>query len=157
MRGPQGGAKHFLWLAVVAAGLVVACAAGTAAAGPVMLLGSNEVPPVNTQASGIADISITQLKCPPATSGGQCNHVIGVLTTHGVNATAAHIHRGKPSENGPVVVPLVRRPKTDNIWEVPSGVTVSQDVYEAWWNGNLYVNVHSAANPNGEIRGQLKR
>ena len=157
MKGLRGGVKHSLWLGVGAAGFVVACAAGPAVADPVMLSGSAEVPPVTTQASGWADISVVLHKCPSPTSGGSCPTVVGSVSTAGVNATAAHIHRATAGQNGPVVVPLARRPGTDSVWDVPSGSTLSQDVYEAWWNGQLYVNVHSAANPGGEIRGQLKR
>lgn len=159
MRGRQGGRKHFLWVAVGAAGLLVACAAGTAAAGPVMLGGNAEVPPVTTQASGIADISMIVSKCPPASSSAtSCYQAVGTVTTSGVAATAAHIHQAAAGQNGPVVVPLKARPGTSNaIWDVEPDTTVSQAVYEAWWNGNLYVNVHSAANPNGEIRAQLRR
>ena len=158
MKGLRGGVKHSVWLSAGAAGLLVACAAGTAAAGQVVLSGSAEVPPVTTQASGLADVSIVTFKCPPATSSTiVCYTVIGTVTTAGVNATAAHIHRAAAGQNGPVVVPLKRRPGNDNAWDVESGVTVGQDLYEAWWNGQLYVNVHSAANPGGEIRAQLTR
>lgn len=157
MRGLRGSMKLSLWLGVGAAGLL-ACAAGPAAADPIALSGSAEVPPVNSQSSGIADIGIIQTKCPPATtSSTECYNVIGTVSTGGFQSTAAHIHRAKAGENGPVVVPLARRPGTDAIWDVPSGTTVSKDVYQAWWDGLLYVNVHSAANPGGEVRGQLKR
>ena len=159
MKGLRGGVKHSLRLGMGAAGLLVACAAGQAAAAPVMLGGSNEVPPVTTQASGIADVSIVTFKCPPATSSAiNCYTVVGTVTTSGINPTAVHVHKGAAGQNGPVVVPLRARAGTNNaIWDVEAGTTVGQDVFEAWWNGQLYVNVHSAANPNGEIRGQVTR
>ena len=156
MKGLRGGVKHSLWLSVGTAGLLIACAAGTASAEPVVLAGSQEVPPVTTQATGIADISIILSKCPPATAGLNCPTVIGTVSTAGVMATAAHIHQAASGQNGPVVVPLAKRPNSE-IWDVPPATTVSQDVYEAWWNGNTYINVHSAANPGGEIRAQLRR
>jgi len=40
--------------------------------------------------------------------------------------------------------------------KIPQGADITRDQYEAWWNGQTYVNVHSAANPGGEIRGQLR-
>jgi hypothetical protein len=158
MRGLRRNVKLSFWLGVGAAGLLATCAAGTAAANPVVLSGSAEVPPVTTQASGIADISIVIFKCPPATSSAiTCYTVVGTVTTGGFASTAAHIHRAAAGQNGPVVVPLKRRPGNDAIWDVEAGTTVNQDVYEAWWNGQLYVNVHSAAHPGGEIRAQLTR
>jgi len=157
MKGLRGSIKHSVWLGVGAA-VLLACAAGPSAADPIVLSGANEVPPVTTQASGIADIGIIQTKCPAATtSSTECYNVIGTLSTAGMQATAAHIHQGAAGTNGPVVVTLARRPGTDNLWDVPSGTTVPRDVYQAWWDGQLYVNVHSAANPGGEIRGQLRR
>jgi hypothetical protein len=159
MKGLRGSVKHSLWLGVGAAGLLAVCGAAPAAADPIPLSGSNEVPPVTTQASGIADVGIVVSKCPPATSSATtCYNVVGTVSTGGMTPTAAHIHKAAAGQNGPVVVPLAARPGTNNVmWDVPSGTTVGQDVYEAWWNGQLYVNVHSAANPGGEIRGQLSR
>jgi hypothetical protein len=162
MKGLRGVVRHSPWLSVGAAALLVACAAGTAGAEPVVLGGSQEVPPVTTNAMGIADISIVQHKCPGGggvggLSGSDCPTVVGTVSISGANITAVHIHQGASGQNGPVVVPLARRPGTDNVWDVPSKSTVSQAVYEAWWSGNTYVNAHSAANPGGEIRAQLRR
>jgi len=42
----------------------------------------------------------------------------------------------------------------DNMWSVPC-VRPTDAQYDAFKLGNLYVNVHSAANPSGEIRGQM--
>ena len=38
---------------------------------------------------------------------------------------------------------------------MPPGIRLNDTEYEAYKLGNLCVNVHSAANPNGEIRGQI--
>jgi CHRD domain-containing protein len=161
MRGLRGAVNHSLWLGVGGAGLLVACAAGPAVAEPVVLSGSTEVPPVTTQASGIADVSIVYIKCAGAGFGGHgsgdCPTAVGTVTTGGVAVTAVHIHQAAAGQNGPVVVSLKPRPDNNAIWDVPPGATVSQAVYEAFWNGQLYVNVHSAANPGGEIRAQLRR
>ena len=108
----------------------------------VMLSGANEVPPVTTTASGEGTISI-------ADDGA----VSGSVTTKGVNGTAAHIHMAGTGKNGPVIVPLT---KDGDTYKAAAGAKLTPEQMTAFKNGDLYVNVHSAANPNGELRGQLK-
>jgi hypothetical protein len=160
MRGWQVVVKRSLWAGVGATALFVAgctTSGGTgssALVGQQYLTGSQEVPPVTTNASGVTDIYVHSLKCPAATSSSNCYHPIGSVSVAGVTPTAVHVHQAAAGQNGPVIVPLVRM--SDTLWVIPSGANINQDQYEAWWAGNTYVNVHSAANPAGEIRGQLK-
>jgi len=66
-------------------------------------------------------------------------------------ALAAHIHIGPPNGTGPVVVPLCG-PCTSG----QSGkASVPAKLVTALTAQTAYVNVHTAKNPNGEIRGQL--
>jgi hypothetical protein len=67
-------------------------------------------------------------------------------------ALAAHIHRGKPGKAGPVVVPLCGPCRSGRVGKV----NISKAVLTALEAGNAYVNVHTARNPAGEIRGQAK-
>ena len=112
--------------------------------GKVTLSGSQQVPPVTTSASGSAAIKV-----------GSDKSVSGSVTTSGVNGTAAHIHMGAAGQAGPVAVPLAKG-ADGTTWSVPAGAKLTDAQYEAYKAGNLYVNVHSAANKGGEIRGQLK-
>jgi hypothetical protein len=66
-------------------------------------------------------------------------------------AIAAHIHIAARGEPGPVVAPLCG-PCTNN--QTGSGTLEPGDV-SALRAGRLYVNVHTAQNPNGEVRGQV--
>ena len=66
----------------------------------------------------------------------------------------AHIHEAATGQNGPVIVPLSKT--ADNVWSVPQGAKLSAAQMQSFKDGNLYVNVHSAANKAGEIRSQLK-
>jgi hypothetical protein len=67
-------------------------------------------------------------------------------------ATAAHIHMGAMGKAGNVVVVLCastcKSGKTGT-------ATISAALQTAFKKHLLYVNVHTAKNPNGEIRGQL--
>jgi hypothetical protein len=121
---------------------------------PTTLSGTQEVPAVTTSASGSTDVSVSYSKCPPATASNYCPTVYGSVVTAGIKGTAAHIHQGAAGQNGPVVVTLTK--VDDNTWLVPSGVTLTDAQYDAYWAGLLYVNVHSDANKGGEIRAQLK-
>ena len=69
----------------------------------------------------------------------------------GLTATDAHIHDGAAGVPGPIIVPLTGGPTA---WSGTSAPLTALQVADLRDQG-LYVNVHSAAFPSGEIRGQL--
>jgi len=127
-------------------GLIAAIAlASSAYAGDVKvtLTGAEEVPAVTTSATGTGTISVKD-----------DGTISGSVTTKGVEGMAAHIHRAPAGKNGPPVVPLTKT--GDGVWSVAEGTKLNAEQLAAFKAGELYVNVHSAANKGGEIRGQLK-
>ncbi len=87
------------------------------------------------------------------------------------NVTAAHFHLGAPGTNGGIVFGFIGTPnnETDNDtvvnaaagtikgqWDASegNGTTLTAQVANLM-TGQLYFNVHTSANPGGEIRGQV--
>lgn len=126
--------------------IIVGCATtnGSSQEGmKITLSGSQEVPPVKTSATGSATVTIRSDRS-----------VSGTIATAGIDATAAHIHEGEAGKNGPVIVPFAKA--ADGTWSIAPGAKLSETQYASYLAGNLYVNVHSAANKAGEIRGQIR-
>jgi hypothetical protein len=107
------------------------------------LSGASEVPPVTTSATGTAAVTIN----PDRT-------VAVKVTVTGMTATASHIHEGAAGTNGPVIVPFTKT--GDNAFASSDGAKLTESQYASYKAGNLYVNVHSAAHPGGEVRAQIK-
>jgi roadblock/LC7 domain-containing protein len=107
------------------------------------LTGASEVPAVTTSASGTAAVTIN-----PDRS------VVVKVNVTGMTATASHIHEGAAGTNGPVIVPFTKT--GDNAFASSDGAKLTESQYASYKAGNLYVNVHSAAHPGGEIRAQIK-
>ncbi|SEO67085.1 CHRD domain-containing protein [Nitrosovibrio sp. Nv6] len=133
-------------VALIAGALTLAGGAGLATAGEIKvnLSGDQEVPPVQTSATGSGAITVEDDKS-----------VKGKITTSDIKGTGAHIHEGAVGKNGPDIITLKKT--GDNEWLVPDGAQLTDAQYDAFKAGNLYVNVHSDAHKSGEIRGQLKR
>lgn len=107
------------------------------------LTGAQETPATTSIATGYASIAVNP------TSGA----ISGAVLTSGITGTGAHIHEAATGTAGPIIIPL-----TDaggGLWTVPAGATLTSTQVTSWQNGNLYVNVHTTANPGGEIRAQL--
>ena len=141
-------------LVAVAALFLAACGGGGGGGGSsasvstfktVALNGAQENPSVTTAAVGNGFISVDE------GSGA----VKGSITTFAINGAAAHIHEGAAGVNGPIIVELVQGPP--GTWTVPEGATLGAAQVASFKAGNLYVNVHTAANPTGETRGQIGR
>jgi hypothetical protein len=116
---------------------------GWAFAGDVKLTGDSEVPPVTTSATGTGTITV-----------GEDKSITGKVTTKGVEGTAAHVHLAAAGKNGPPIIALEKG--ADGAWNIPKGSKLTDEQYKAYKAGELYVNVHSAANKGGELRAQLK-
>ena len=129
---------------LVVAALFGGCAAmHTPQTSNVNLTGTQEVPPVATSATGAGQITVM----PDRT-------VSGKITVFGMDSTVAHIHIAEVGRAGPPVITLSKT--GENTFTVPSGSTLTESQYAAYQAGDLYVNVHSPAHPEGEVRAQLK-
>ena len=120
------------------------------------LSGDNEVPPVPSNGNGgvIATIEGTTLTLGGTFEG--LNSGIDLTLFNGAN-----IHEGAPDENGEIIIDLL--PLLDPESGRRSGMfitgsnefTLSPTQLAALFNGQLYVNLHTDDNPEGEVRGQL--
>jgi hypothetical protein len=128
-----------------AVGFLASCATMSPLVGgqTITLDGASEVPAVATAATGTATVDIKSDRS-----------VTVLVTVTGMTATASHIHEGAAGSNGPVILPFVKT--GDNTFAAAEGAKLTDAQYESYKAGKLYINVHSAKNPGGEIRGQLK-
>lgn len=112
-------------------------------------LGTAEVPPVTTNGSGAGTFALNAAQTEVA-------YYISAENL-GSNVTAAHFHIAPTGQDGPIVEDI-----TNNI----QGNATSLNINGRWTNltasevasllaGNVYVNIHTTQNPDGELRGQL--
>ncbi|MEN7342294.1 MAG: CHRD domain-containing protein [Pseudomonadota bacterium] len=66
-----------------------------------------------------------------------------------------HLHAGFAGENGPVLLPLQPVDGSDTQYRGSEADLIADLDFDALGNGGTYINIHSAANPSGELRGQL--
>ena len=108
----------------------------------ISLNGAAEVPPVVTSASATGKFIVL-----PDRS------ISGSIKVSGMVPTMAHIHEAPVGKNGPPIITLSKAP--DDSYSVPPDTRLSEAQYTSHATGKLYVNVHSAQHPDGEIRAQL--
>jgi len=106
------------------------------------LSGAQEVPPVTTAATGTLSLVLNAAR----------NQVTYTLQHTVMNATVAHLHLGAAGVNGP---PAITIAPLSTMTMGMAAITAEQ--VTALEAGRIYANVHSPANPMGEIRGQVIR
>jgi hypothetical protein len=106
---------------------------------------SNEVPPVDSKGAGSVTATFD-------TASKQLSWKGNVTGLSGP-ATAAHFHAAEAGKNGAVVVPIAGADKGS----FEGSATLTDAQAEELMAGKWYVNVHTAANKAGEIRGQVMK
>ncbi|MGA9152910.1 MAG: CHRD domain-containing protein, partial [Candidatus Nitrosopolaris sp.] len=137
------------------------------------LMGSNEVAPVNTPATGVANFTLS----PDEKS------LHYTLSAHDITGVmGAHIHVGTSTQNGPILFTLLNSsmsatPSSNTGISITGTITSSdirgnltgkpimphvgmtvgsmRELVSLLTSGTAYVNVHTQQHQNGEIRGQI--
>jgi hypothetical protein len=117
------------------------------------LTGAQEVPAVAISATGQGTAVIS----------ADGSTVTYLVTYSGLSGTlnAAHFHTGAAGVAGGVILPLVAGPSpmsgtlTAADFKASGSVTTFAQAVAAIRAGTTYFNLHTAANPGGEIRGQI--
>ncbi len=104
-----------------------------------------EVPAVDGAGTGTATIKVGR------TSGS----ISGTLTVTGLtgDVNAAHIHTAEAGNNGGVIIQLEMG--ANNTLSIPDGTVLDANQLADLLAGKTYFNVHTTANPAGEVRGQI--
>jgi hypothetical protein len=132
----------------------LACTAVLALASPAMaanvnlkadLKGASEVPPTDSKGAGSVTATFDTASKKLSWKGS--------VTGLSGPATAAHFHSGEAGKNGAVVVPIAGA--DEGSFEGSATLTDAQA--EELMAGKWYVNVHTAANKGGEVRGQVAK
>ncbi len=124
-----------------------------------VLTGASVVPTVTTDAKGDARFHLSK-------DGKKLFYRIKAAGLEGI--TAAHIHMGKKGENGPPIALINVKPaKAKKTGTIAKGAVTKNELMTSLKGKDLsalideinaenaYVNVHTAKNPDGEIRGQI--
>ena len=155
--------RRLVLTSLIAAGLMLAFAPDVTAQVRQMeaaLNGGEETPPINTGAFGTAEVSVDLNR-------RTINYRVRVWNFP-TGATVGHFHAGAEDTPGPVIINLnVPSGATDD-FEVSGtatqadfvprpekGIHTWDDALQAVVGSNTYINIHSMANPTGEIRGQV--
>jgi hypothetical protein len=155
------GLSRVATIGMLAAGVVVIAAARTSDVPRshdikyvARMTGPNEVPPNNEKGWGTASFTL---------DGTNLHYTISTKDLTGP-ATAAHIHIGGPTIAGGVAYGFKVTEEGGTISKgtidlnKPVSAAISGDSLLVLLNtGNAYVNVHTAAHPGGEIRGQVTK
>jgi len=154
---------------VVAATIVVLGAATATAHAQIIqftanLSGANETPAPGVLTGAFANATVTL-----DLATGRVTWSIDVFNMpSGTNN--AHFHVGGPGLAGPTVVNIAFPPNISNDYNLSGSATAANltprndqgirswdDFIQALMGGQTYLNIHSAVNPGGEIRGQVIR
>ncbi|WP_234369109.1 CHRD domain-containing protein [Brumimicrobium mesophilum] len=114
-----------------------------------VLSGDQEVPAVSTMATGVVKVSLSS-DFSTINYSAQVEGLSGAIM-------GAHFHNEAAGANGPVVVDLTGDVNGNIISGTITGAAVTQDLIREFLEGNIYLNVHTAANMGGEIRAQISR
>lgn len=81
--------------------------------------------------------------------------VSGKVMLTGVTATAVNLYEGFAGMTGGSVVMLTQNTTTAGEWDLSASAMLTADQVTALLQGGFYIQALSAANPGGEIRGQI--
>jgi len=120
---------------------------------------------INTTGMAVAAVAMTAAQIFPAPSSGaagMANITVkldsgatrGKVMLRGLTATAVTINEGFAGATGPRVITLANGDAAGE-WVVPANALLTAEQVTALQQGKLYVIATSAANPRGEVRGQI--
>ena len=114
------------------------------------LEGGQEVPPVDTAAGGTGALTLN------AAQDALAYDITVNVAQLSFPMTAAHFHNAPTGEAGGVVRTLTFVNGTaTGTWTSSDDQPFTSETLAQLLAGNLYINVHTAANPGGELRGQV--
>jgi hypothetical protein len=107
------------------------------------LKGASQVPPIDSAGTGKADVTYDDAS----------KMLTWTITYSGLSGpvTAAHFHG--PAGKGENAGPMIPIKQLDS--PMKGSATLTEDQVKALTGGQMYVNVHTAKYPDGEIRGQV--
>jgi hypothetical protein len=112
--------------------------------------GSQEVPPVTTSAKGAGIVSIDRDQ----------DNAHFMLVASGLTSNGVHFHKGVAGQTGGVLydlTPFYTNNGAFGYWKSSDATPFNLTQSIRFRNDSVYVNIHTSANPNGEIRGQVLR
>ncbi|KAA9339472.1 CHRD domain-containing protein [Hymenobacter busanensis] len=112
------------------------------------LTGAQEAPAVNTAARGVASFTFNENRDTLFVTAA-FNGLSGPITN-------AHVHEGARGVSGPVITPLFQFVNGNRLQGFLTGADIDKAKISKYLRGEYYINVHTAANPAGEIRGQIE-
>ena len=120
---------------------------GTLTGFAAQLEGDQVEPSVTTAASGTASMFLF------LGQGAGLNYTI---TVQGLTIASAHFHGAPLGENGPILKTIdFNGNSIEGFWSYSDSIALTDSIVTELLAGNIYINIHTADNPAGEIRGQV--